>query len=60
MCGMLLYTGAQKVKHLSTKQHWTKGAIKSYGMEVQKVPRARDGQLRQCLQRIAHHTHKEW
>ena len=38
--GMLLRTGAGKLKHMSTKQLWAQGAVESYGAEVVKVPRA--------------------
>lgn len=37
--GMLLRTGAGKVKRLSTDQLWVQGAIQSYAVEVVKVPR---------------------
>lgn len=37
--GVLLRTGAGKVKHLSTKQLWVRGAIQSSGIEVQNVSR---------------------
>lgn len=38
--GMLLRIGTGKVKHLTTTELWIQGAIQSYGVEVQKVPRA--------------------
>lgn len=38
--GMLLRTGAGKIKHISTKQLWAQGAIASFGIEVQKIPRS--------------------
>lgn len=37
--GMLLRAGTRGVKRLSTRQLWVQGAIHSYGLEVQKVPR---------------------
>lgn len=37
--GMLLRQGAGKVKHLTTKQLWVQGAIKTYSIEVKKIPR---------------------
>jgi hypothetical protein len=37
--GILLRHGAGKVKHLTTKQLWVQGAIKSYNIQVEKVPR---------------------
>ncbi len=36
----LLRKGRGKVKHLTTKQLWSQGAIESYGVEVTKIPRA--------------------
>ena len=38
--GMLLRQGSRKIKHLSTKQLWAQGAIQSYGISVEKIPRA--------------------
>ena len=38
--GMLLRQGSGKIKHLSTKQLWAQGAIQSYGISVEKIPRA--------------------
>ena len=38
--GMLLRQGSGNIKHLSTKQSWTQGAIQSYGTSVEKIPRA--------------------
>lgn len=37
--GMLLREGAGKLKFMNTKQLWAQGASKTYGVEVQKVPR---------------------
>ena len=38
--GMLLRQRSVKIKHLSTKQLWAQGTIKSYGISFQKIPRA--------------------
>ena len=38
--GMLLRTGAGKVKHLSTKQLWVQAAAEMHGISVFKIPRA--------------------
>ena len=38
--GMMLRHGSGKVKHLSTKQLWVQGAVRAYGVEVVKIPRA--------------------
>jgi hypothetical protein len=38
--GTVLRHGVGKMKHLSTKQLWVQGAIKSYGIEVVKIPRS--------------------
>ena len=37
--GMLLRHGSGRVKHLSTKQLWVQEAVRSFGIDVQKVPR---------------------
>ena len=37
--GMLLRSGAGKVKHLSTKQLWVQASAEMYGITVLKVPR---------------------
>jgi hypothetical protein len=37
--GILLRQGAGRVKHLTTKQLWVQGAVKTYGIDVDKVPR---------------------
>ena len=41
--GMLLRQGCGKVKHLSSRQLWSQGAIESRGIEVVKIPRAQNG-----------------
>ena len=38
--GMLLRSGAGKVKHLSTKQLWVQASAEMYGITVLKIPRA--------------------
>ena len=38
--GMLLRQGSGKNQALSTKQLWAQGAIQSYGISVEKIPRA--------------------
>ena len=38
--GMLLRHGAGKVKHLSVKQLWAQEAVRYFGVEVHRVPRA--------------------
>ena len=40
--GIVLRHGAGKVKHLTTKQLWVQGAVRTYGVEVIKVPRERN------------------
>ena len=37
--GMMLRKGCGRVKHLSVKQLWVQGAIKNYGITVEKIPR---------------------
>ena len=37
--GMLLRKGAEKVKHLSTKQLWSQRTFETYQVEVVKIPR---------------------
>ena len=37
--GMLFRKGVEKVKHLSTKQLWSQGALETYQVEVVKIPR---------------------
>lgn len=37
--GMLLRTGAGRVKHLSTKQLWVQGAVPAYQIGVRNVGR---------------------
>ena len=37
--GMLLRQGCGRIKHLSTKQLWAQGAIQSYSVQVEKIPR---------------------
>lgn len=67
--GVLLRTGAGRVKHLSTNQFWIRLAIKSSGIEVQNVPCANnasdvladtvaESDLREGLQRMRYHTPK--
>ena len=41
--GMLLRQGSENIKHLSTKQSWTQGAIQSYGKKCRK-----DSSSREC------------
>ena len=41
--GMLLRHGVGKVKHLSTKQLWSQGAVEAYGIVVKKIPRLQNG-----------------
>jgi len=36
---ILLRQGCGKIKHLSTRQLWIQGAIETYGMKIQKIPR---------------------
>ena len=49
--GMLLRSGAGKVKHLSTKQLWEQAAAEMHGIQAFKIPRARNcaDLLTQCL-----------
>ena len=47
--GMLLRSGAGKVKHLSTKQLWLQAAAELYGINVFKIPRAGN-----CADLLAH------
>ena len=37
--GIMIRSGAGKVKHLSTRQLWIQEAIKKYGMQILKIPR---------------------
>lgn len=64
--GMLLRTGTGKVEHLTTKQLWVQRTIQSYGVEVQKLPRAStasdilthavgESELREGLHRMGYH-----
>ena len=34
--------GSGKIEHLSTKRLWAQGAIESYGIAVEKIPRSVD------------------
>ena len=38
--GMLLRSGVGRIKHLTTKQLWAQGAVASYGVVIEKIPRA--------------------
>ena len=38
--GMLLGSGVGLIKHLTTKQLWTQGAVATYGVVIEKIPRA--------------------
>ena len=38
--GMLLRRGAERVKHISTKQLWVQGAIEVHNILIKKIPRS--------------------
>ena len=38
--GMLLRSGVGRFKHLTTKQLWVQSAVASYGVVIEKIPRA--------------------
>ena len=39
----LLHHGCGTIKHLSTKQLWVQGAVDSYGIQIFKIPREKNG-----------------
>ena len=60
--GIMIRTGAGKVKHLSTRQLWIQEAIRKYGIQIIKIPRddnVADLLARKCNSRdLAEHLQK--
>ena len=40
--GMLLRKGVGRTKHLCTTQLWAQGAVESYNVQIEKIPRAQN------------------
>ena len=49
--GMILRTGAGRVKHLSTKQLWVQAAVETQGIAIHKISRSENfaDMLTHCL-----------
>ena len=60
--GIMIRTGAGKVKHLSTRQLWIQEANRTYGIQIIKIPRddnVADLLARKCNSRdLAAHLQK--
>ena len=52
--GMVMRSGRGRVKHLSMKQLWIQGAVESWNIRVNKIPRSAN--CADCLTHISSHN----